>query len=144
MKIEIRPLEISDLEDVKEIALRFSERVKPSFWTKEIKNLMKRDPKGCLVAVVENKIVGFIIGGVREWQFGLEEGGWIEVIGVLPEYMGHGIGKRLSKALFEHFKSKNIKTVYTLCLWNSSSLIDYFASLGFERGNLINLVKKLE
>ena len=33
-----------------------------------------------------------IVGRIRDWVFGLERAGWIEIIGVDPNHMGQGVG----------------------------------------------------
>ena len=34
-------------------------------------SFIKKTPKTCLVAEEENKVVGFIIGCIKEWSFGV-------------------------------------------------------------------------
>jgi predicted ArsR family transcriptional regulator len=48
----------------------------------------------CLGAEVSGRLVGFILGEVRTWEFGSgERAGWIEVIGIDPEFWNLGIGR---------------------------------------------------
>ncbi len=41
-------------------------------------------------------------------------------------------------------KSKGIENVYTSVRWNSSDLLSFFKTLGFDRSNFINLRKAIE
>ena len=105
-------------------------------------SFIKKSPKTCLVAEIENKVAGFIIGGIKEWGFGVERSGWIEMIEVNPKNMGGGIGKALGEDLIKHFKEEGIKEVYTSVKWDSGDLIAFFKSIGFEKSSFINLEYK--
>jgi N-acetylglutamate synthase-like GNAT family acetyltransferase len=96
-----------------------------------------------LVAEAEGKVVGFVIGGIKDWEFGVEKSGWLEIIGIHPKYMGQGIGRMLGKRLLEHFKNKNIKNIYTVARWDSGDLLAFFKSIGFNRSDFINLERRL-
>ncbi len=105
-------------------------------------SFIKKCPKTCLVAEKEKKVVGFIIGCIKEWGFGLERSGWIEMIEVDPKFMGKGIGKTLGNALIKYFKDEVIKEIYTTVKWDSGDLIAFFKSIGFDKSNFINLEYK--
>ena len=102
-------------------------------------SFIKKSPKACLVAEENNKVTGFIIGGIKEWGFGVERSGWIEMIEVDPKSMGKGIGKKLGDALIKYFKKQGIKEVYTSVKWDSGDLISFFKSIGFDKSSFINL-----
>jgi len=65
-------------------------------------------------------------------------------MGVDIRYQGKGVGKMLVESLMDYFKKSGVETVMTVVNWNDGDLIDYFRSQGFERGEFINLVKKLK
>ena len=100
---------------------------------------IKKSPKTCLVAEKDNKVAGFIVGCAMEWGFGVERSGWIEMIEVDPKLMGGGIGKTLGEALLRYFKDEGLKEVYTSVRWDSSDLIAFFKSIGFDKSSFINL-----
>lgn len=114
----------------------------------EIKDLflsfIKKSPETCLVVEIDNKVAGFIIGGIKKWSFGLEKSGWIEMIEVDPKLMGRGIGMTLGKSLIRYFNKKEIGEVYTSVKWDSADLISFFKSVGFDKSNFINLEYKLK
>jgi N-acetylglutamate synthase-like GNAT family acetyltransferase len=89
-------------------------------------------------------VVGYVIGGIKEWEFGVEKSGWLEIIGIHPKYMGQGIGRMLGKSLLDHFKAKGIKNAYTVARWDSGDLLAFFKSIGFDRSDFINLERRLE
>ena len=57
--------------------------------------------------------------------------------------MGQGIGKKLGRKLLGDFKRRGIKQVFTAVPWDSSDLLAFFKSLGFERSEFINLQRRL-
>ena len=106
------------------------------------KSFIKKSPKTCIVAEKDGKVAGFVIGFIKEWGFGVERSGWIEMVEVDPKIMGEGIGKMLGEALIQQFKDEKIKEVYTSIKWDSSDLIAFFKSIGFDKSSFINLEYK--
>ena len=102
-------------------------------------SFIKKSPKMCIVAEKDNKVAGFIIGCIKEWGFGVERSGWIEMIEVDPKLMGKGVGKTLGEALIKYFKDEGIKEVYTSVKWDTGDLIAFFKSIGFDKSSFINL-----
>ena len=105
-------------------------------------SFIKKSPKTCIVAEKDNKVAGFIIGCIKEWGFGVERSGWIEMIEVDPKLMGKGVGKTLGGALIKYFKDEGIKEVYTSVKWDTGDLIAFFKSIGFDKSSFINLEYK--
>ena len=105
-------------------------------------SFIKKRPKTCLVAEKDGKVAGFVIGFIKEWGFGVERSGWIEMIEVDPKIMGEGIGKMLGDALIKRFKDEKINEVYTSIKWDSGDLISFFKSIGFDKSSFINLEYK--
>jgi len=106
------------------------------------KSFIKKSPKTCIVAEKDGTVAGFVIGFIKEWGFGVERSGWIEMVEVDPKIMGEGIGKTLGVALIQQFKDEKIKEVYTSIKWDSSDLIAFFKSIGFDKSSFINLEYK--
>ena len=107
--------------------------------------LAKGERNASIVAEAEGKVVGFLVGDVRAWDFGEDqEIGWIRIVGIDPAYQGHGVGKALGAALMRYFETRGITTVRTTVEWDAGDLIAYFRTLGFERSGFIGLEKHLE
>ncbi|MFP3975096.1 MAG: GNAT family N-acetyltransferase [Chloroflexota bacterium] len=96
------------------------------------------------VAEVDGQVVGFMISYVIYGGFGLEKGAWIATLGVAPEFMGQGIGRKLAVELLNVYREKGIKYIYTSVPWDSVDLLSFFKTLGFDRSDFINLENKLE
>ena len=97
-----------------------------------------------LVALVDGKIRGFAISEIMTNSFGIDQGGWIENLGVHPKHMGEGIGQTLVTHLFETYQKKKILEIYTAVRWDSVDMLSFFKSIGFDRSHFINLYKKLD
>jgi len=150
--INIRILEVKDLEEIlaieekieKELDLKSPERM-DSLKETAVYHLQHGDPLINLGAEIDGKLVGFVFAEIRLWEFGRgEKTGWIQVLGIDPEYQGKGIGRRLGETLLSHFKRKNVQKVRTLVDWYEGDLISYFKSLGFDILNMIPLEKELK
>jgi ribosomal protein S18 acetylase RimI-like enzyme len=109
-----------------------------------LKEHIKKDGNISLVAVADKQVVGFLISELMTNSFGLDQGGWIKNVGVLPQYMGKGIGQSLANQLFDAYRRKGINEIFTASRWDWGDLLSFFKSLGFERSNFINLYKKLD
>jgi ribosomal protein S18 acetylase RimI-like enzyme len=96
------------------------------------------------VAVRDDKVVGYCISYVLPGSFGIEKSAWVAMIGVDPNFMGQGIGDMLAKEVFSHYQARGITKIYTSVRWDSTDMLSFFKSLGFQRSDYINLHKSLE
>jgi ribosomal protein S18 acetylase RimI-like enzyme len=149
--ITTRLLEPEDLDDILCIAEKIerhdnSEKSERMTFLKEtaIYQLQSGDPLLNLGAEMDGKLVGFIFGEIKIWEFGRgEKTGWIKVLGVDREFQGMGVGYKLGQMLLSHFKKKNVKKVRTLVDWYEGDLISYFKSLGFTMLSMLPLEKEI-
>jgi ribosomal protein S18 acetylase RimI-like enzyme len=95
------------------------------------------------VAEYEGRVVGYMISNILMGGFGMEKSAWIAILGVDPKFMGEGIGKRLAEEIFHFYRDKGIEYIYTSVRWDSTDLLSFFKTLGFDRSNFINLRKAL-
>lgn len=91
------------------------------------------------VAELDKKIVGFMISFILPFGFGAEDCAYIATMGVHPKYMDKGIGAGMTKEVFMFYKAKGISRVYTSVRWDSTDLLSFCKSMGFERSDYINL-----
>ncbi|MBW1787279.1 MAG: GNAT family N-acetyltransferase [Deltaproteobacteria bacterium] len=96
------------------------------------------------VAELGGRVVGYMISYVIYGGYGLENSAWIATLGVDPKFMGRGIGKRLAEEIFQVYRNRRIKHIFTSVRWDSVDLLSFFKTLGFDRSNFINLKKDLD
>ena len=96
------------------------------------------------VAEYQDEIVGYMITYLLFGGFGIEKSAWIADVGVEPKFMGQGIGKALASEIFKFYSDMKIKNIYTSVRWDSTDLLSFFKTLGFDRSNFINLRKQME
>lgn len=79
-----------------------------------------------------SRLVGFIIGDVQSWQFGLPRHGRIVTIGVHPEFRRRDVATLLVESLMETFRKMGLPFVHCLAR-PGEALGTFFESLGFRR-----------
>jgi ribosomal protein S18 acetylase RimI-like enzyme len=141
--ITIRKLLVQDLSQV----IRIQETITKSKVSPKRKAILeehiRKEGNISLGALVEERIVGYVISEIMTNSFGIDQGGWIQNLGVHPKYMGEGIGQTLATHLFEAYKKRKIFEIYTAARWDAVDILSFFKSIGFDRSNFINLCKKL-
>lgn len=156
-EMRIRSLTEDDLDAVVEIDRKILGKPRREYWRRKI-GYADIYPRPALVAEVNGKVVGFVLGYVSGWEFGVPDTvGWIDTIGVDPEHQHKGVGKRLFKELIRNFRRtgkearpeaketpiEGVDVVYTLVRWNDWNLLRFFHKMGFKRGEMISLELQL-
>jgi ribosomal protein S18 acetylase RimI-like enzyme len=143
-ELRIRPLDELDLEAIGTIDEKLSGRYRPEVWERRVGYYLRRDPDASLVAEADGKVVGFMFGEVRSGEFGLDEPtGWIEVLGVDPDFRGRAAGRRMAEAMLDHFRAQGATQVRTFVDGDMDEIRRFFTALGFEPASLQPLVKSL-
>jgi ribosomal protein S18 acetylase RimI-like enzyme len=145
-KLNIRPLTVEDLDAIVEIDRKVLGQARRDYWRKEMKFPTPPYPRSGLAAEFEGRVIGFILGEVSGWEFGVPETvGWISTIGVDPDYQHKGVARKLSQEFIKNFKAIGVSVVYTLVNWSDWDLLKFYRAMGFARGgDMINLELKLE
>ena len=144
-KLSLRQLRKDDLDAIVEIDTKVLGETRRDYWvTKIIKQAETRPPHASLASEIDGKVVGFILGEVSGWEFKVPNNiGWIDTIGIDPDYQNRGIAKVLANAVITNLKRYGVDTIYTLVNWNDWDLLQFFHAMGFSRGDMINLVLKV-
>ncbi|MGD9877192.1 GNAT family N-acetyltransferase [Desulfococcus sp.] len=136
----IRRMATSDLDRIIDIDIKVLGKERPDYWKMKIELVEKRPQISALVAELDGKVVGFIIGGASRWEYGVPENiGWIDTIGVDPDYQRKGIAKILFNEMTKYLKAMGIDTVITFVTRRDWLMLKFFNRLGFQRGDMINL-----
>ena len=140
----IRKLQIDDAENICRIQESITKEPSTIDYRKVAEEEAKNKDGVSFVAELYGKVVGFMITYIIYGGFALEKSAWIGVFGVEPKYMGSGIGKRLAKEIFDVIAERGIKNIFTSVRWDSTDLLSFFKSLGFDRCEFINLKKVID
>lgn len=136
----IRAMAPSDVKRVVEIDTRILEQSRPEYWELKLSLVEKHSQISSLVAELDGRVVGFIIGGASKWEYGVPENiGWIDTIGVDPGYQRKGIAEILFAQMTNDLKKVGVDTITTFVKRRDPVLLNFFNSLGFQKGDMINL-----
>jgi len=136
----IRTMVPSDLDRIVEIDIKVLGKPRPEYWEMKFQLVEKRSQVSSLVAELDGKVIGFIIGDVSRWEYGIPENiGWIDTIGVDPDYQKKGIAKILFREMTNNLKKVGVDTIYTFVTRRDWKLLKFFNSMGFQKGDMTNL-----
>jgi GNAT superfamily N-acetyltransferase len=143
--LRVRPVEAADLDQVIAIDADITGKIKTDYWYE----LFHRYGGGrsrqrlFLVAEAGVEIQGFIIGEVRDWEFGSPPCGWVFGISVRPTARLAGIGTRLLEAICAGFRHAGVDKVRTLIGRDNSLVLSFFRSQAMMAAPVIPLEKDL-
>jgi ribosomal protein S18 acetylase RimI-like enzyme len=142
--MQIRRLKQEDAEEISKIYGAITRKPVSADFKRIVEGHAQRDDGACFVAEIEGRVVGFMISYILTAGFGMPKSAWIATLGVSPDFMGQGIGAGLAEEIFSFYRSQGIENVYTSVRWDSTDMLSFFKTLGFDRSNFINLRKVLK
>lgn len=144
-RVNIRPMTVGDLDSIVEIDRKVIGKSRLDYW-KKIVPQNPQYPFSSLVADYEGKVIGFVVGEVSGWEFGVPDTiGWLSIIGVDPDYQHKGVARKLGQEFVKNLKAIGVSIIYTLVNWNDWDLLKFYREMGFTRGgDMINLELKIE
>jgi ribosomal protein S18 acetylase RimI-like enzyme len=139
--ITIRPARRGDLDHVIALDATVTGREKRSYWMSVYKRYGAPGTARSqfLVAAAGERVRGFIIGEVRDWEFGSAPCGWVFAIDVEPAFRQSGIGARLLKAICAGFRRAGVSKVRTMLAHDNTLILSFFRSQGMMAGRFIPL-----
>ena len=140
-KVRIRKLHIQDADEISRIYAAITRKAVDSDFKRVVEDHALRNDEACVVAERKEKVVGFMISYILTAGFGMNKSAWIATLGVDPNFMGMGIGASLAEEIFKYYKAQKVENVYTSVRWDSTDMLSFFKTLGFDRSNFINLRK---
>ena len=137
----IRRLTTADADDISKIYGAITQKPVKTDFKAAIEKHARREEDACFVAELDGRVVGFMISYILTLGFGIEKSAWIATVGVDPQYMGQGLGARMAEEIFKFYVTEGISNVHTSVRWDSTDLLSFFKTLGFDRSEFINLRK---
>ena len=140
-EVIIRKMVPEDVVKILEVDKKVVGKERSPSWPQKVTRYLEMYyPPLCHVAEIDNQVVGFILGDIRGWEYAVAPSGWIDIMGVAPEYQGHGIGKKLVLAFALECQERKMKT-HIMVRESDERIKKFFAEAGFHRGGLIELEK---
>src|SRR4030065_2926061 len=103
--VNIRPLRKEDLDAIVEIDEKVLGEKRRDYWEKKLQMMDDKASQVSLGAEVQGKVLGFILGDISGWEFGVPDTiGWIDTMGVDPVHQKKGLGTALARELIQRLK----------------------------------------
>ncbi|MBI3154719.1 MAG: GNAT family N-acetyltransferase [Burkholderiales bacterium] len=139
--MSVRPARQADLPEVIALDATVTGLHKADYWQRVYRRygVAGQGLRHFLVAETEGRVVGFVIGEVRDWEFGSPPCGWVFAIDVDPRMRQRGVATRLLAGMRERFERVGVDMLRTLLARENTLLLSFFRSQGMTAGRLIPL-----
>ena len=142
---KIRRAQRADLPQIIAIDAGITGLRKPAYWSGILSRYGSRQRnRYFLVAENDRAVQGYIVGEVRDWEFGSPPCGWVFGLGVRPDARLSGVGARMLEAICERFRRAGVTTVRTLLDRNDPLVLAFFRGQGMMAAPFIPLQMELE
>jgi ribosomal protein S18 acetylase RimI-like enzyme len=141
--IRTRRAASADLSQVVEIDRQATGLAKPEYWAGILRRYGRGARSRFLVAEADGRILGYIVGEVRDWEFGSPPCGWVFGIGVRPQAREAGIATAMLEAMTAAFRRLGVSTVRTLIARDNRLVLSFFRSQGMMAAPVIPLEKEI-
>jgi ribosomal protein S18 acetylase RimI-like enzyme len=140
-EVRVRPVEAADLAQVIALDADVTGLEKADYWYELYHRYGSRGGKQRFFLVAESAgaIQGFVVGEVRDWEFGSPPCGWVFGIDVRPDARQAGIGTKLLEAICDGFRRAGVAKVRTLLARDNNLVLSFFRSQGMMAAPFIPL-----
>jgi len=144
--VAVRAVRRGDLDQIVALDARVTGIEKRSYWQSLYRRYGagKHAERQFLVAESGGRVVGFVIGEVRDWEFGSPPCGWVFGIDVHPDARLAGVGTNLLAAICAAFRRAGVRKVRTMLSRDNNLILSFFRSQGMMAGPFIPLEMELE
>lgn len=147
MPVRIRDLGKTDIAEVSRIDALHTELRKMGYWKRVFGDFMETNDEIFrigLAAEADDKLVGYLFGEVRAFEFGSEACGWIFAVGVDPPFLRSGVGSTLLAEACRRFRQAGAEQVRTMVRRNNVPVLSFFRANGFAGGSFVQLELDIE
>jgi ribosomal protein S18 acetylase RimI-like enzyme len=139
-EVRLRPVRASDAPALAAIDRAHAGRGTRAWWEQVVaRHVHGGGGRVGLVAVAERHVVGYVLGQVREFEFGSEPCGWIFAVGVHPDRLRAGVASRLFAGARERFAELGVGLVRTMVRRDDVPVLTFFRNQGFVAGPYVEL-----
>jgi ribosomal protein S18 acetylase RimI-like enzyme len=134
--VEIREMEIDDLAPVFHMGeTLFTAQKSPNLyrtWDEyEVTHFFQLDPELCLVAELDDKIVGFVLGTVIEKNRSAWKYGYLVWLGIDPASQKYGVGTKLFQELRSRMEDDGVRMMLVDTQGDNTAALSFFEKMGF-------------
>jgi len=151
MAMLVRRVQAADIPHVIALDTRVTKLAKAEYWSDVFRRYGKQRLHERFFLIAENhkdraasRVLGFIIGEIRAWEFGSTPCGWVFALSVEPKARLHGIGSALLDAISGEFKKAGVGKMRTMVARDGRLPLLFFRSEGMMAGPYIQLEKDLD
>ncbi len=141
-KLAIRVMKKEDIEAIVEIDAKVLGEERPDYYDRKCSLALDHSMQmvTSLVAVYEDKVIGFIMGNVFLGEFGIPESmATLDTIGVHPDYQGQGVAVELIRQFMTNVKKTQVEHIYTFVKWNDWGMLRFLEKSGFGPSKSVTL-----
>lgn len=149
--VRVRRVQAADIPHVVALDARITKLAKAEYWNDAFRRYGKRRLHERFFLVAKNRldrmdsrVLGFIIGEIRAWEFGSMPCGWVFALSVEPEMRLHGVGSALLEAVSAEFKKAGVGKMRTMVARDARLPLLFFRSEGMMAGPYIQLEKDID
>lgn len=144
--LTIRPATKDDIPSVVALDAEVTGLAKPEYWRDMFVHYqaVHGQSEFFLIAESDGMLEGFIIGEIRNWEFGSPPVGWVFAVQVRPGLRTRGLGTHLFDAICRHFREAGVGHVRTMVARDNIPIHAFFRSQGMIAGPFLELEKRLD
>jgi ribosomal protein S18 acetylase RimI-like enzyme len=145
-RIVVRIMREPDLESIVRIDAAAAGRRRPEYFGLMLRrSVSASDLQVSLVAELDGRPAGFVIGSLYYGEFGVvEPAATIDAIGVDPAARGRRVGKALMRQFRLNVGALGIATIRTEVSWDDLDLLAFFRSEGFAPAGRLCLERRVD
>jgi GNAT superfamily N-acetyltransferase len=149
--VRVRRVRAADIPHVIALDTRVTKLSKAEYWNEVFRRYGRRRLRERFFLVAEDRtdraeprVVGFIIGEIRAWEFGSAPCGWVFALSVEPEMRLRNVGTALFEAIGAECRKVGINKIRTMVAKDARLPLLFFRSEGMMAGPYIQLEKDLD
>ncbi len=146
VQVNVRMIRKNDLDSVVAIDRLITGQERRDYYQRKLEQAVdnKHNVNASLVAEIDGKLAGFMMGDVFFGEYGIPDAtATIDTIGVHPDFQKHGVASELMDQFLMNMKAASVRKIYTLVNWSDFALEGFFSRHKFQPSKRISLELQL-
>ncbi len=142
VNVVVRVFRPQDIDAIVAIDERITGAPRPEYYRHkvEVAGLQDAQINASLVAEVDGKVAGFLMGTIFFGEFCIpESSALVDTLGVDPAYQDRGVGGALFDQFRANMKAAGVERIYSLVDWKDFGLLKFFGNMGFVPSRRVSL-----